>query len=256
VAPPNGEPVPDPTGDVVPDTVSPVPSDSVPADGSVAPEQTTSTVAPEPAQVDELVLTDDFSGERPTWGDSTWDVDIPGEASATVIDGVGVMETDLRGTHEWVRALAPGSTHEDAELLARITPVRSNEGTVFLGLHGDGEWRDASPYLPQTGVVVEYSYSPIFEGEFVLIVLDGPDERRSTPVVGPVLDDGDSATIRFVVVDGRARVKIWRTGDEEPAGWAIEGDTASTDGGVVQIAYRDGVGQSVAWDELTLRLFP
>jgi hypothetical protein len=228
-----------------------------------APPDTTSDTPPETTSdpeatgdPDELVLTDGFADEGDGWGEDTWEVDAPGEASATALNGTGVMETDLRGTDEWVRAAAPGSSHVDASLLARITPIHSDEGTVFVGLHGDGEWRDRTPYLPQTGVVVEYSYADIFEGEIVLIVLDGTDEHRIGPALGPVLADGQSANIRFEVVGGLARVKVWRDGAAEPQLWDLEAQTASTDGGTVQIAYRDGVGQSVAWDELTLLLFP
>jgi PKD repeat protein len=173
------------------------------------------------------------------------------ESSATARDGAGVMETDLRGTHEWVRAAAPRSAHVDASLLARITPIRSSEGTVFVGLHGDGEWRDASPYLPQSGVVVEYAYADLFEGEIVLIVFDELEARRIGPVLGPVLADGESATIRLEVADGRARARVWRYGAPEPSSWDVEGVTSS-DNGTVQIAYRDAVGQSVTWVELLL----
>jgi hypothetical protein len=231
--------------------------------GSAPPADEQSTVVTSPASVvepdpDELVLSDAFADDRSddAWDDATWSVDAPGEASATAINGVGVMETDLRGTHEWVRATAPDSTHENASLLARITPVRSNEGTVFIGLRGDGEWRDASPYMPQSGVVVEYGYAEIFGGELVLIVLDGPDEQRIGPAIGPILAEGESANIRIEVVDGRARAKAWRDGTPEPVGWHVQADLPSMDGGTVQISYRDGVGQSVAWDELTLLLLP
>lgn len=201
------------------------------------------------------MLSDSFSDESSTWADDTWDLDLPGEATATVIDGVGVMATDARGTHEWVRAVAPGSTHDDVTLFTRVTPIASSEGTVFIGLHGDGEWQDRAPYLPLSGVAVEYAYSAVFEGEIVLIVLDGTDAIRVGPVAGPVLDDGDSADVRFEAVDGVARVKIWRSGDDEPSAWGVEAAIASTDG-VVQISYRDGVDQSIAWDEMTLKLWP
>lgn len=211
---------------------------------------------PVDADVDELVLSDGFVGEGDTWAATAWDVDVPGEAAATVTDGFGVMATDARGTHEWVRAVAPDSTHRNATLRARITPIRSDEGTVFVGLHGDGEWRDAAPYLPQAGVVVEYSYAETFLGEVVLIVLSGPDELRIGPVPGPILSDGESANIRFEVVGSEARVKVWRVGADEPAGWALEAATSSNDGGVVQIAYRDTVQQSIAWEELALQLLP
>lgn len=240
------------------------PSGSVDSEtGSVPPADEQSSVVTSPASAvepdpDELVLSDTFADDRSddAWDDTSWRVDAPGEASATTLNGVGVMETDLRGTHEWVRATAPGSTHVNASLLARITPVRSDEGTVFIGLRGDGEWRDASPYLPQSGVVVEYGYAEIFGGELVLIVLDGPDEQRIGPAIGPILADGESANIRIEVIDGRARAKAWRDGTPEPVGWHVQADLPLIDGGTVQISYRDGVGQSVAWDELTLLLLP
>jgi hypothetical protein len=245
-------------------TSTPDPGSDPSGSGTTAPGTTVSrTTEPSasveetvPADADELVLSDAFSDDGTAWAEDTWDVDVPGEATATVIDGVGIMETDGRGTHEWVRALAPGSTHDDVTLFARITPITSSEGTVFIGLHGDGEWRDAAPYLPQTGVAVEYGYSEIFEGEIVLIFFDGSEMLRVGPVLGPVLEDGESADIRFEAVDGRARVKIWPTGEDEPSGWDLEGQTASSDGGVVQISYRDSVKQSVSWDELILRLWP
>ena len=226
--------------------------------GSVAPPLATlapgpSSAVTRPDDAEELVLLEGLAEGEDGWGDdSSWEVELPGEASATVIGGAGVMETDARGTHEWVRAIAEGSSHDDASVFARIAPVRSDEGTVFIGLRGDGGWRDAFQYVPQTGVVLEYGYSPVFEGEIVLIVLDGPEQRRVGPVIGPVLSDGESADIRFEVVGDRARVKVWRSGDDEPPGWAVEVDGVSTTGGVVQIAYRDGVARSVAWDQLTL----
>ena len=237
---------------------------STPGQGAQTPLATTTPPPPSPppsvveVDPDELVLSDAFDdAERDdAWDDETWTVDAPGESSVAALDGVGVMETDLRGTHEWVRATAPGSSHEDASLLARITPIRSSEGTVFVGLHGDGEWRDASPYLPQSGVVVEYAYSEIFGGEVVLIVLDGLDERRIGPAAGPVLADGESANIRLEVVGRQARVKVWRDRTSEPTEWNIQADVPATDGGTVQISYRDGVGQSVGWDELSLLLLP
>lgn len=239
--------------------VSEVPTTSVTAIETSQPVSPTTTVVvtlPADADVDELVLSDGFADEGDPWGATTWEVDVPGEAVATVIDGLGVMATDARGTHEWVRALAPGSTHGDATLRAQVTPIRSDEGTVFVGLRGDGEWRDAAPYLPQTGVVVEYSYAEVFLGEVVLIVLDGPDEHRIGPVSGPILSDGESANIRVDVAEGRARAKVWRVGTDEPSDWALEADIEANDGGVVQISYRDTVEQSVAWDELTLQLLP
>ncbi len=174
-----------------------------------------------------------------------------------MIDGFGVMATDARGTHEWVRALAPDSTHRNATLRARITPIRSDEGTVFVGLHGDGEWRDAAPYLPQTGVVVEYSYCrDVPRRGRPDRALDGPDELRIGPVSGPILSDGESANIRVDVIEGRAHAKVWRVGTDEPSDWALEADIEANDGGIVQISYRDTVEQSVAWDELTLQLLP
>lgn len=210
-----------------------------------------------PDDADELDLTDDFGAGGDNWDEGgSWEVDVPGESSAVVIDGVGVMETDLRGTHEWVRALADGTIHEDATVTARITPLDSDEGTVFVGVRGDGEWRDNFQYLPQTGVVLEYGYSPVFAGEFVLVVLDGPDLRRVGPVEGPVLVDGESAEIRLEVVGDRARAKVWRAGEPEPAEWQLEAETAAPDEGIVQIAYRDGVAASVAWDELRLLVWP
>lgn len=248
--------VPTPDSDVPAEDDSPPADDSPPDGAPVQSEPGASTDVDVPADADEIVLSDSSSGDGDTWDEGEWEVDTPGEASARVIGGVGVMETDERGTHEWVRALAENSIHDDATLYATITPIRSDEGTVFVGLRGDGEWRDATPYLPQVGAVVEYSYAAVFEGEIVLTVLDGPDERRVGPVSGPILDDGDSANIRFDVVGDRARVKIWRTGDDEPSGWDLEAEAASTDGGVVQIAYRDGVGQSVAWNELRLEVWP
>ena len=134
--------------------------------GSAPQPPTTIVVTLPDDDADEIVLSDEFEdGDDDTWGESTWTVDVPGEATATVIDGVGVMATDARGTHEWVRAVAPGSTHDDATLTATVTPIESSEGTVFVGMHGDGEWRDSAPYLPQTGVVVEYSYADVFLGE-------------------------------------------------------------------------------------------
>jgi hypothetical protein len=209
-----------------------------------------------PEDADELSLLDSSDGGDAWGGDGGWEVEVPGEASATVIGGVGVMETDARGTHEWVRAIAEDSLHDDATVFARIAPVRSDEGTVFLGLRGDGEWRDAFRYVPQSGVVLEYGYAPVFEGEIAIIVLDGADQLRIGPVIGPVLSDGQSADIRFEVVGDRARAKVWRSGEDEPPDWTIETEAVSTDGGVVQISYRDGVAQSVAWEELTLTVWP
>ena len=247
-------------------------TEAPPASGEPESSEPDSSVSPPPTLVvtlppdaDELVLSDGFSNngddaddgdDADGWGSETWEVDIPGEAVVTAVDGIGVMTTDARGTHEWVRAIASGSTHEDARLDARITPVRSNEGTVFVGMHGDGEWRDNTSYLPQSGVVLEYAYSEIFLGEVVLILLDGPDEQRIGPVQGPILADGESANIRFEVSGGEARVKVWRTGTDEPSDWSIVAPIPADDVGLVQIAYRDGVDQSVAWDELTLRLWP
>ncbi len=234
-------------------------SDSSEPDSSESPPST--LVVTLPPDADELVLSDGFSNDGDDaddadgWGSETWEVDAPGEAVVTAVDGIGVMTTDARGTHEWVRAIASGSTHEDARLDARITPIRSNEGTVFIGMHGDGEWRDNTSYLPQSGVVLEYSYSEVFLGEIVLILLDGPDEQRIGPVQGPILADGESADIRFEVFGGEARVKVWRTGTDEPSGWSIVVPIPADDVGLVQLAYRDGVDQSVSWDELTLRLW-
>ncbi len=232
---------------------------TAPPTGS-SPPPTSTLVVTLPPDADELVLSDGFSddgdGDGDGWGSDTWEVDVPGEAVVTAVDGIGVMTTDARGTHEWVRAIAADSTHDDARLDARITPVRSNEGTVFVGMRGDGEWRDNTAYLPQTGVVLEYAYSEIFEGEIVLIVLDGPDKERIGPVPGPILADGESADIRFEVVGGAARVKVWRSGTSEPSEWSLTADIPDGDSGLVQIAYRDGVDQAVAWDELTLRLWP
>lgn len=239
--------------------VSNIPTTSVTAVETSQPANPTTTVVvtlPVDADVDELVLSDGFSDEGDPWAETTWEVDLPGEAAALVIDGLGVMATDARGTHEWVRALAPGSTHDNASLRARVTPIRSDEGTVFVGLRGDGEWRDAAPYLPQTGVAVEYSYAEAFLGEVVLIVLDGPDEHRIGPVSGPILSDGESANIRVDVIEGRAHAKVWRVGTDEPSDWALEADIEANDGGIVQISYRDTVEQSVAWDALTLQLLP
>ena len=238
------------------------PPDSREPDSTESPPPT--LVVTLPPDADELVLSDGFSNDvddagdpndTDGWGSETWEVDVPGEAVVTAVDGIGVMTTDARGTHEWVRAIASGSTHEDARLDARITPIRSNEGTVFVGMHGDGEWRDNTSYLPQSGVVLEYAYSEIFLGEIVLILLDGPDEQRIGPVQGPILADGESADIRFEVFGGEARVKVWRTGTDEPSGWSIVVPIPADDVGVVQLAYRDGVDQSVSWDELTLRLW-
>jgi hypothetical protein len=233
-----------------------VPMSSGPA--SVPPvDPPTSSGATVPADADQLVLSDSFEVDSDTWdGGGAWQVDVPGEASATVIDGTGVMETDQRGTYEWVRAVAADSSHLNATVFARVRPVRSDEGTVFVGARGDGEWRDAFPYLPQTGVVLEYGYSAVFEGEIVLIVLDGPEQLRIGPVLGPILADGESADIRFEVVGDVARAKVWRTGDDEPPEWIIEAETASPEGGVVQLAYRDGVARSVAWELLTLHVWP
>lgn len=210
-----------------------------------------------PEDPEEIVLSDDFAEVDAGWSDDgSWQVELPGEAGATVIDGVGVMQTDARGTHEWVRAVAPDSTHRNAELFARITPITVSEGTVFVALHGDGEWRADTPYLPQSGVVVEYSYNETLGGEIVLIVMNGDDdELRTERVAAPVLVEGESALLRFQVVDGLARAKVWRAAEDEPAAWALSVAGIASDGGVVQVAYRDAVAQSVGWDELTLEIW-
>lgn len=250
--PPTGDPEPDPE----PPATEPPPTEPAPTEPPVTepepPPIDLEELAAESAEV--IVLSDSYSDGGDTWGDGgTWEVDVPGEASATVLDGAGVMETDRRGTHEWVRAITPESVHVDATLLARIEPIESEEGTVFVTMRGDGEWRDNASYLPQTGLVLEYSYAEVFEGEVTLMIADGPELRRIGPAPGPVLSDGESADIRFDVTGERARVKVWRSSDPEPEGWTIDALFGpSPDGGVVQISYRDGVAQSVAWDTLVL----
>ena len=222
-----------------------------------APEQTSgSIVTTPPASPDVMVLSESFADDDgDAWSDDVWDVDVPGEASAVGVDGVGVMEIDPRGTYEWVRAVASDSVHGDVKIRARLTAQGSSQGTVFIGVHGDAEWRDRTPYLPQTGVALEYGYADISLGEMVLIVFEGADERRIGPVIGPVLARGESAEVALEAKGGRVRAKIWRVGDDEPGDWQIETDT-STDSGVVQLSYRDAPGQSVAWDAVTIELAP
>ena len=134
--------------------------------------------------------------------------------------------------------------------MAREALVFAGQGAQFPGMGKDlaDAYPECRELFDRADEVLGYGLSSI--------CFDGPDERRIGPVPGPILANGQSADIRFEVVGGRARVKIWPVGDDEPAGWDIESEPVSTDAGIVHISYRDGVAQSVAWNELTLQLWP
>lgn len=196
------------------------------------------------------LFTDGFAGGD--WDDAAWLVEVPGRDDASAATENGVMQIDPAGTFEWARAVAVGSEHLDADLRLSVEATGDSHGTVFVALRGDGEWRDATSYLPQTGVVLEYQYAPSFGGEVAVIDAIDPGELPREVATGPTLDAGDRAWIRMVVRGDRLLAKVWRDGDEEPGSWLFD-RTIQVDGpGVVQLAFRDDPGQLIRWGDLAL----
>lgn len=178
-----------------------------------------------------------------------WLIDTPG--ASTVVDD-GVLEIDPRGTHEWVRATtdAPGA---DAGVVVRFETPEPVEGSMFVGMLGDGEWADAAPYQQQTGVAVEYGFAALHDGEITLILAGGGETTRIGPVLGPVLGAGDAAFVRLQVVEDVAQVRVWAVGEPEPSAWALRATLPRDNtGGSIHVSFRGAAGERVAIREVRL----
>jgi hypothetical protein len=188
------------------------------------------------------------------WKAEGWESEAAGEGEAIVTKGVGRMVVDPRGTYEWVRAVGATGPYGDVDVEAAMTPRSEDLGSIYIGLRGNGNWRGSTPYLPSVGLAVEYAFSPGIESELRVYQISdagGVEDRGAVPA--PALRNGEKGRVRVSLAGGTLRAKVWRDGEPEPSGWAIERAADVVSSGSIHLSYRDEPGGTLDWDDLIVK---
>lgn len=187
------------------------------------------------------------------WLSHGWQSEAAGAGEAVVAKGVGRMVVDRRGTYEWVRAMGAVGPWGDLELQAAVTPRTEGLGSVYIGLRGNGGWRPSTPYLPSSGVAVEYAFAPGIASELRIYQIDD----RGTLDVGSVevasLRAGQRGNMKVSLDGATLRAKVWSDDEDEPEVWAIEREVRTVAPGSIHLSYRDESGGTVEWDDLIVK---
>lgn len=226
--------------------------------GTTAPPPRPTTTIPHTGDADAPPVTTSTvqrfeGGDKPTWDSAGWSAEAAGEGKAVVTKGVGRMVVDPRGTYEWVRAIGATGPFDNFGVEAAITPRTEALGSVYIGLRGNGNWNFAAPYLPATGIAIEYAYAPGIESELRLYKVTDAGITDGGAVPVPALAKGTKGHLRVEVSGTTVRAKTWHEGEKEPTGWAIERTLDGPPAGSLHLSYRDEPGGTVDWDDLIVK---